>query len=90
MRLPLVYATRGARAQAERLLPGRIIENLVERAILDGRVSCGSHGGYVFDPDGKEWVAEVKRQPSRLNDRRRAWVITAVRRYQLLPHERRR
>jgi hypothetical protein len=86
---PIVYSTRQAREESRRLMPGHVLENVVERAILAGRVSAGSHGGLVFD-DGKEWVAEVKRQPSRLNERRRAWLVTAVRRYRLQPHERRR
>jgi hypothetical protein len=50
MRRPLVYATTAALRQDEALLPGRVLENEIEAAILAGRVAAGSHGGYVFSP----------------------------------------
>lgn len=79
--LPLVYATRPALRDAERLLPGQVLENVVGAEIRAGNVTAGSGGGYVFD-SGKRWVAIVKRVPARLHPRRKAWLAVQVKPYQ--------
>ncbi len=75
----LVYSSRRAREQAERLLPeGAVLENLVASAISDGRVSTGSHAGFVF-LDRHRVVARIERRAPRLRTRGpRAWVVTRV------------
>ena len=42
--MPLVYATPRARRQAERLLDGRCLENVVEGEIRAGNVIAGAAG----------------------------------------------
>jgi hypothetical protein len=80
-RTPLVYSTAKARTAAASLLGGRCLENAVEREISAGNVTAGQRGGIVFDNDGKEWVAIVKRTTGRLRPERKAWLVTEVRRY---------
>ena len=75
MNRPLVYATRRALEDAARLLPGAVLENAVEDAILRGDVSRGQGGGFVFG--GKEWVARVRRVPARVAARH-AWLVIEV------------
>ena len=79
-RTPLVYSTPRARRQAERLIPGRVVENLVQSAIAAGRVSAGQTGGLIFDAS-RRWVAVCERVPARIQANRRAWLITEVRPY---------
>jgi hypothetical protein len=79
-RLPLVYATRAALTDAERLLPGRVLENVVSTEIRAGNVTAGRGGGIVFD-SGKRWVAVAKRIPARIQSGRKAWLVHEVRPY---------
>lgn len=78
--LPLVYSTARARTDAERLLPGRVLENVVSTEIRAGNVTAGQDGGVVFD-SGKRWVAIVRRFPARIQRGRRAWLVHEIRPY---------
>jgi hypothetical protein len=77
----LVYATHAALRQAERLLPDRVLELEVERAILAGRKrpylppglgELGPRERSVFIAGGH--IAVVLKGKARLSDRR-AWQV---------------
>lgn len=78
-RLPLVYATRQALAEAARLLgPDVVLENALTRALADQKFMRRPHrrdAGKVFLDGG---VVELKRSRSRLSGRR-MWVAYRVR-----------
>lgn len=73
MRLPLVFATKGAPRQAQDLLPSdAVLEVAVACEIAAGNVSGGSDGGRVFGPS---WVARCVRTAGGIRKRPRAWVV---------------
>jgi hypothetical protein len=76
-RPPLVYATPTALGQARRLMPGRLLERDVERAIVRGDVHASQQGGFVF-LDELGVVARCMREPGRVRPRPRAWTIVHV------------
>ena len=67
----MVYVTAAAREEAERLLPGRVPENVVEEAIMAARVT-GSSAGFVWSDS---WRAHYVREPGHLRRRPRAWRV---------------
>jgi hypothetical protein len=73
----LVYTTSKVRRQAEVLLPGRVVETEVSRAIAAGAVEGGRDGGFVFMD---EWgvVARYAKTPRRFGGTRRAWLVTSL------------
>jgi hypothetical protein len=73
---PLVYATKTAREQAARLLPGQVLEQAVAREILAGHVIGPVKASLVFAGDGS-W--ETRRTPGRLRPRPRPWLVLTVR-----------
>jgi hypothetical protein len=74
-RKPLVYATLAAQRAAEEVLPGKVIEVEVERAIEAGRLVGGPSSGRVIT-DG--WRALVVRSRGRRDPTRWAWLVTDV------------
>lgn len=74
---PLVYASQRAREQARRLMPGRLLEREVERAIVRGDVDASQRGGFVF-LDELGVVARCVREPGRVRPSPRAWTIVHV------------
>ena len=79
---PLVYMTENPRLSGQRLLPGVVLENRVEAAISAGQVVAGQSGGVVFlDERDERWVATCKFIPARIQQSRRAWLVTEFRRF---------
>ena len=76
-RLPLVFATPRATEQARRLLPGRVVENEVGRAIKDGRITHvrSRQAAFVVGPG---WRAKVRQIRGRANPERKAWQVVSV------------
>src|SRR5262249_56181124 len=68
---PLVYSLRNPLRDAERLLPGRVLENEVARALEQGHATAGVRPK-VF---GDGWVAHLRRRPSPLRRDRLASVV---------------
>ena len=75
MTTPLVFASSTALAHAERVLPGRVIEVEVSRAIVAGAVTVKRGVGYVW---GDGWKATCVRVPGKRRPRPRGWLITGV------------
>ena len=81
----LVYATGSALRQAQRLLPGKVLEVEVERAIHGGRKRPflpRDVAGPALAADERSvlldgCVAVVKRSRARLSERR-AWLVVRV------------
>jgi hypothetical protein len=80
MGAPLVYTTARARRQAERLLPGRVVENVIAEQILAGNVLSYPTGGVVFDAR-RRWAAHCERIPGRIRPAPRAWLVTDLQDY---------
>jgi hypothetical protein len=77
----LVYATGAARSRAEQLLPGKVLENVVEDAICQGRKRAQPPAGVALPPLSSdqrfvilnaELGCVLHRVPSRLTGRK-AW-----------------
>lgn len=75
-RKPLVYANVAATKQARRLLPGRVLELEVERAIMANRVGMGGVEVYLE----RGLVALCTRVPGRHRPRPRAWYVARLER----------
>ena len=72
----LVYASRRARADAERLFPrGTCLERKVEREIVAGNV-VGADRAVV----GDGWIARTVRRPGKVRARPRAWLVLSIER----------
>jgi len=73
---PLVYLSKGAQANARRLLPGEVVvENRVADAIASGHVFYGKTIRALL---GDGVVAVVRRVPGRLRGRPRAWEVVEL------------
>lgn len=73
---PLVYASPRALEEAREVVPGAVIENLVERAILAGRLyRCGGSRAVVV---GDTWEAACVRAPRDSDPTLTRWVIRRV------------
>jgi hypothetical protein len=77
-RRPLVYASPRALEQAAVVLPGRVLENEVGRAILEQRAKF-VHSEDLCLVSGRGWLAKCLRVPSPLTDGRRCWRVVEVR-----------
>lgn len=73
---PLVRASLRAIEQGRRLLPGKVLELEVERAIMAGRI-VRRDGQAIVSGDGFEAVA--RREPRRSNPGLWQWTIVSVR-----------
>jgi len=79
MRHALVYASRGALAEAERLLPrGSVLETLAREAITRGDLWGGERWGFIF-LDQFGLACRFVRRPGRERPKPRAWLITDIR-----------
>jgi hypothetical protein len=70
-----VYSTRGSLQRARTLLPGRVLETEVERAIARGEAAWDYQGALVRTP---VFAARLTRSCSRTNPTRRIWLISWV------------
>lgn len=72
--VPLVYALPGPLRDAERLLPNRVLENEVARAIERGQMTSGTRPKVY----GETWTAHLRHRRSPLNHDRRVWLVVHV------------
>lgn len=78
-RPPLVYASPAAIRVAHRLLPGRVLENEVERAIVEGRVALsGRRANERGRAWGPGWGAVIVRTPGKYRKSPRAWTVVGL------------
>ena len=76
-RTPLIFASRAACEAARRLLPGRVLENDVETALIAGHITNSNSRKVVFLDRGV--VATIRRERSLLTGRR-CWRVIRVHR----------